>query len=45
MLNKYKENFYRKGFSKETLLKAVDCPDIFEEMLKISKDTDIKGLL
>ncbi len=45
MLNKYKDNFYRKGFSKETLLQAVDCPDIFEEMLKISKHAEIEGLL
>jgi hypothetical protein len=29
MLTKYSSNYYRKGFSKNTLMEAVDCPEIF----------------
>jgi hypothetical protein len=45
MLYRYKNSDQRKGFNKEALLEAVTCPEVFEEMLKVLQEGEIKGLL
>jgi hypothetical protein len=45
VLKKYKKLSNRSGFSREILREGVDFPEIFEEMLDLTKDSELEGLL
>jgi len=39
ILKKYKSLSQKKGFSSHILREAVDFPEVFEEMLELTKDS------
>lgn len=44
LLTRYTTADERKGFVREDLVAAVECPEVFEEMLRALRAGEIKGL-